>query len=439
MRSDFSPETVTGAPWAFIAVMGVTGAGKSTFIQWASGSSEIQIGHDLESCTSDITGYTFFFNGYNINLVDTPGFNDTHKSETEVLQDIASWLKETYEGDTRLNGIIYLHSLGNVRMEGSALRNLKMFRQLCGKEPLKNVILATTFWSEVAKDDAIRREEQLRATPEFWGDMLDRGSTMKRLVDHASALEIVGLLVKKPQITLQIQQELVEDNKSLVDTAAGQAVNEELMRIQQKHEHDLKRVQKELHEALEEKDHEMQHILEQQQQRLDKEMDKVRRQQEQLRYDRRAERRKIESEFGHQLHGIREEYERRARAEREAHQAMLQQLNFDQAVALVRANEGKIPVQEREELERKIAELSKELNKLSANTTKPGKSGVRPERKKSGSSRYLFRALEVALPITTMALLGVPIFSPFGGGGGGLIDKIFGGGEAQDGAQEPAA
>lgn len=388
--------------------------------------------------TSDITGYTFHFNGYNINLVDTPGFNDTHKSETEVLQDIATWLKETYEGDTRLNGIIYLHSIGNVRMEGSALRNLKMFRQLCGKEPLKNVILATSFWSEVAKDDALRREEQLRATPEFWGDMLDRGSTMKRLVDRSSALDIVSLLVKKPKITLQIQHELVEDNKLLVDTAAGQAVNEELMRLQQKHEQDLKRVQKELHEALEEKDHELQSILEQQEKRLDKEMDKVRKEQEQLRYDRRAERRKIESDFGLQMHQMREEYERRALAEQKATQAMLQQLNFDQAVALVRANEGKIPVREREELESKIAELSQELNKIAAervdsqNGKKPGKNED-VERKKKGSSRYLFKALQVVLPVTTMALLGVPIFSPFGSGAasGGLLDKMFGGGGEQ--------
>lgn len=59
MRSDFSPDTVRGAPWAFIAVMGVTGAGKSTFIQWASGSSEIQIGHDLESCMSPFKFYCF--------------------------------------------------------------------------------------------------------------------------------------------------------------------------------------------------------------------------------------------------------------------------------------------------------------------------------------------------------------------------------------------
>ncbi|KAH8730362.1 P-loop containing nucleoside triphosphate hydrolase protein [Phaeosphaeriaceae sp. PMI808] len=337
MRNTLSSDPVVGAPWAFIAVMGVTGAGKSTFIQWASGNLDIQIGHDLESCTSEITGYSFHYNGYNISLVDTPGFNDTHKSETEVLQDIAKWLRETYEGDTRLSGIIYLHSLNNVRMEGSALRNLKMFRQLCGQEPLKNVILATTFWSKVTKDDALRREEQLRTTPEFWGDMLDRGSTMKRLVDKNSARDIVGLLVKKPPVILQIQHELVEDCKPLSETSAGQTVSEELVRLAQKHKDDMARVQHEMQEALEERDQEMQQILQQQQQRLENEISKVRQQQEQLRYDRRAERRKMESDFDLRLHSMRDELEQKAAKDRAE---ITQQLNFDQAVALVRANEG---------------------------------------------------------------------------------------------------
>ncbi|KAF2248489.1 hypothetical protein BU26DRAFT_377994, partial [Trematosphaeria pertusa] len=186
-------------------------------------------------------------------------------------------------------------------------RNLKVFRQLCGTEPLKDVILVTTFWSEVSKQDALRREERLSSTSEFWGDMLERGSTMKRLVDRQSALDIVGLLVKKTQVTLRIQHELVEDKKSLMDTAAGQTVNEELMRLELKHKEDLKRVQRELEEALQERDHEMQQILEQQQQRLDTAIDKVRQQQERLQYDRRAERRKFESQCELQLQEMRGE------------------------------------------------------------------------------------------------------------------------------------
>jgi hypothetical protein len=391
----------------------------------------------IEAGTSEITAYTFYFKGYNINLVDTPGFNDTHRSETEVLQDIAKWLRETYEGDSRLNGIIYLHSINNVRMEGSALRNLKMFRQLCGKEPLKNVILATTFWSKVEEEDALRREEQLRETPEFWGDMLSRGSTMKRLENQAGALDIISLLVRKPGVTLQIQHELVEDKKSLVDTAAGQAVNEELMRLQQKHAEELERVQKELREALAEHDQEMQQILNQQQQRLNNELERVRKQQDLLRYDRRAERRKAESDMELRMLQVREEvreemheqYEQRMMAER---QAMLQQLTFDEAVAVVRANEGKIPASEREALELKITELTQEL----AGKATKAKPGEKSPRKKKGGSKYLFRALQVALPVTTTALLGVPIFMPSGSGAGGVISEMFGGGET---GGEPAA
>lgn len=43
--------TVSGKmPKVFIAVMGVTGSGKSTFIQTASELDAIDIGHDLKSC-----------------------------------------------------------------------------------------------------------------------------------------------------------------------------------------------------------------------------------------------------------------------------------------------------------------------------------------------------------------------------------------------------
>jgi len=74
-------------------------------------------------------------------------------------------------------------------------------------------------------------------------------------------------------------------------------------------------------------------------------------------------------------------------------------------------------LEERELLERKIAELSQS----SALVKDDGGGTDSSERLKKGSkvkgtSRFLFGALRIILPVTTAALLGVPIPSPFGSG-----------------------
>jgi ABC-type phosphate/phosphonate transport system ATPase subunit len=84
--SSHSP-VVPGAPWAIVVVMGVTGAGKSTFIKAVSGDDSVVVGNGMKSCTllsndrhqcltdhcegtSELKGYCFYHDGYNVNLVD---------------------------------------------------------------------------------------------------------------------------------------------------------------------------------------------------------------------------------------------------------------------------------------------------------------------------------------------------------------------------------
>lgn len=100
-------------------------------------------------------------------LVDTPGFDDTTRSDTEVLREIAGWLNDSYKNRVLLQGIIYLHRIADVRMQGSAKKNLLMFKKLCGEDALKKVVLATTMWDKVPQRQAEEREKQLIETPEF--------------------------------------------------------------------------------------------------------------------------------------------------------------------------------------------------------------------------------------------------------------------------------
>lgn len=79
-----------------IAVMGVTGSGKSTFINIASGSN-LPVSRSLESCTREVqTSRPFVVNGRVVTLIDTPGFDDTTRSDTDVLSMIAAYLSNAY-------------------------------------------------------------------------------------------------------------------------------------------------------------------------------------------------------------------------------------------------------------------------------------------------------------------------------------------------------
>ena len=65
------------------------------FINVATGV-DAGVGHDLESCTSEIGIIKMTFPGYNIVFVDTPGFDDTKRSDSDILKMISDWLEITY-------------------------------------------------------------------------------------------------------------------------------------------------------------------------------------------------------------------------------------------------------------------------------------------------------------------------------------------------------
>ena len=65
------------------------------FVNQASGSY-LTVGNELDSCTSAIQeSEEFILDGRRVVLVDTPGFDDTHKSDTDVLKTIAAFLGES--------------------------------------------------------------------------------------------------------------------------------------------------------------------------------------------------------------------------------------------------------------------------------------------------------------------------------------------------------
>ncbi|KAF8850293.1 hypothetical protein BDZ45DRAFT_196964 [Acephala macrosclerotiorum] len=243
-----------------IAIMGVTGSGKSSFIALLADQA-VEIGHTLTSCTTQVGIYSLQYDGNRtIYLIDTPGFDDTNRSDTDVLKDIAFFLATVYSNKVKLAGIIYLHRITDPRMGGSALKNLYMFQRLCGDRGLSSVVLATTMWStldstESGKETGRQREQELRK-PEFWGSMTERGS---EIVKHDgtkdSARAIIDRLVnRESNVVLDIQVQLVDDNKTLDETSAGQYIQKELLEARKRFERDLADYQESMEVAKQEKD-----------------------------------------------------------------------------------------------------------------------------------------------------------------------------------------
>ncbi|RYP45708.1 hypothetical protein DL769_011445 [Monosporascus sp. CRB-8-3] len=183
-----------------IAVMGCTGAGKSSFIRLVTGSN-VEVGHNLSSMTSEVCSYDFQHRDKEITLVDTPGFDDSEVSDRDILLKLLEWLKKRYEANHKLSGIIYLHRIDAPRMQGSALRNFGVFKQLCGESFYKNVILGTTCWDLVDADSTgARRESQLKGKGGFWHALVLKGSRVCRVPSNRDAARdlIYGLALYNP-------------------------------------------------------------------------------------------------------------------------------------------------------------------------------------------------------------------------------------------------
>ncbi|KAI6098405.1 P-loop containing nucleoside triphosphate hydrolase protein [Pisolithus croceorrhizus] len=217
-----TPSPIDPNTTVYVVVMGSTGSGKTTFINLASGS-ELRVGSGLESCTNEVqTSIPFKVGGKQVVLLDTPGFDDTSMTDTDVLRIISAYLVAMYEQGAKLAGIIYMHRISDFRMSGTSKRNFRIFRELCGESTLNNVLIVTNMWGNVDSKTGEERERELATNDKLFKPVLEKGA---RLLRHdnteASAHAILRNLINNQTAILAIQHEIVNQRKGLAQTAAG--------------------------------------------------------------------------------------------------------------------------------------------------------------------------------------------------------------------------
>ncbi|KAJ2913974.1 hypothetical protein MD484_g6445, partial [Candolleomyces efflorescens] len=259
--------------------MGETGSGKSQFINLATGSN-LKVSSGARSCTQEVTrAGPLNLDGRQVYFYDTPGFDDTDRSELDILKEIVIALESQYRQGKLLHGIIYLHRISDIRVGGMAKANFGVFKKLCGDEPLQHVVLLTNMWNKVSQKEGEKKAKELAAMDDFFGYAIKHGAVMKDNNPDTveTAHEIVRHFLKKHPVALEIQQEIVERNLAIDKTSAGLALDDKLEQRVKRYERELRqRMDAEL-EARREQDEETRKLQEEESQRIRKLLEKLQR------------------------------------------------------------------------------------------------------------------------------------------------------------------
>ncbi|CAI6099599.1 unnamed protein product [Clonostachys chloroleuca] len=229
----FNPQTIIlswTAKSIVIAVIGITGAGKTHFIKHITELDEIEIGHSLKSCTKQIHIATTYVNKYEVHLINTPGFNNDELEDSDILYKITNYLKT----GIRLSGILYLHPITDSRMGGPSKRNLDLLRNLVGPENMGNIKLITT---NITDEESKGYLHNLLS--DFWREILANRAQIDRYNGTGEdGKRIIRSILRTAPVTLLLQAEL---NKGihLVQTSAGKSLMEEFNKLQEKCERGL--------------------------------------------------------------------------------------------------------------------------------------------------------------------------------------------------------
>ena len=217
----------------------------------ASGSS-LQVGKERWWGTTEVQlSNEFVVGGRKVVLIDTPAVGDEILGAPDVLEIISAFLETMWvvfvhfivlstqhldrsRGRSTLGGFIYLHEVSNPWVTGMYARHLMMFRKLCGKSTLENVIIVTTMWDRVSYDGEARENTLVT---DFFKRALDKGAQLVRyrVAAQPTAHDIIRRVTQNLRISPEPNEQIRRHQDEL------KAVREEMIKVLRDQEQILRR------------------------------------------------------------------------------------------------------------------------------------------------------------------------------------------------------
>ena len=138
------------------------------------------------------------------------------------------------------------------------------------------------------------RERELSS--KFFRPALDQGAQMVRHYNTTqSAQDIVRKIMGNQAVALQIQRELVDERKDIIDTTAGGSIKTELQEQITQHQAELRGIREEMMQVLRENNEEMRRELEEERRILEEWMKKITKDLEMMAADYAEEKERMEA------------------------------------------------------------------------------------------------------------------------------------------------
>ena len=133
-------------------------------------------------------------------------------------------------------------------MDGAPHQNLRMFEALCGKRAMSSVIFVTTMWDRMNTSEKLAAAELREKALEdrYCKGMIERGALMRRFTNSRdNALEILTPLLRTDHHgPVVLQEEVVDQGRSLSKTRAGKELCSKLQKIHLQQKETVQALQK---------------------------------------------------------------------------------------------------------------------------------------------------------------------------------------------------
>jgi len=146
-----------------------------------------------------------------------------------------------------VTGVLFLHRITDNKFTQTARRISDMLKSLCGAAAMNHLMLCTTMWDKVSQEEGDERLDELCDTG-AWKDMIANGASIGLISSvsptaAADAEAIVNELILNVQpVELAIQDEMINQGKTVAQTGAGKVLTEHLREAREEAEREMQAI-----------------------------------------------------------------------------------------------------------------------------------------------------------------------------------------------------